>query len=1109
MYLHNLIVNNGSSLFVSVNSMNQYVATASIDGNICIRSMHDIRQVYDNAEKVQSLDKNLADLKDITDSKSTTQTTNPSTISVSSPDSIPTSKFTKPQFETSKCPELDSNKILAAQKVLNIVGVRSRSKITSLKYANLTTNANLLAAVYKNGEVYIITNPQDVNKCRIQQIFKHVNGLLLDFCWSADDQLMAFTSMNNEVILYDVIYGKMISNLHLHENIKVSNPKDGSSEEISIPVKGVTFDKVHNNLLFTLGDDKVLHVVKYNLVHDEYLGRKFEYSIIQDFNGIINSAKLNKATIKKISISPDDKLIACPNTSKSKTMKISLVSRGKGDSDWKLTKELSASGYKCFMTLFSPCIYKNYKEENFYLLASLSTDSALSIWRTDMHVPLYVITDLTPPVLDFCWSSDGSYIFLTLQNGNMMVVVLNLDMFGNQLYPNNELTLDLHIKTRDALPLEFERMTEWRSFLNDHPELVKEKAQEVLDEETKKIKVRPLETKSAPPSANNQSTSNPSSKLPVVTNTEKGVENNKENQKNVSDKEKQQNIIDKEKQKNQTKEAENIKEKESENEKNKVLDKMKQKEKETKSKHIDKNKSQNSVKNDKAKELDKSKITARENKDKTIKSPNTETSTNKDTKKPSAVDKSEKENSKKRPLATSNYDLPSNSVPKDLNAKVVKMMKKDSSQSTNSLKKKRDVDPTEFIGSVVINPQISFSNVRIATPKLRTNITYKLPDDESLRMDIKNGNGLESQPTRISLSKDLSKGDNKQLFLDFIPQKIHVICGSPKYWALATSTGQILTYSQHGRRVLPALVLGSPLSFLEMKDSFLLAVTSIGELYVWNLDEKKSIFKPISLYPLLQPLYSSGQALATSNFNTSTSASEKGDNVGGNSNVNIDSNGLVFVNGELLTRSENLTMCSVTSQGIPIVTLSNGNGYLFNKEMNVWSLISDSWWAFGSQYWDTSISIDSLKNVGLLEYMESHTNEEIDRKGKAKFFSKVSKMMLMREGYESLETVISLNHLENKINFYLFLKDYKNYKTFLIMYAKRLSELNLKNRLLEIFQSLFVDVDGEICGHSKKGLLEELLLSCSKHREVQHILVQYSESIGLLPEANDSDIDIL
>lgn len=155
------------------------------------------------------------------------------------------------------------------------------------------------------------------------------------------------------------------------------------------------------------------------------------------------------------------------------------------------------------------------------------------------------------------------------------------------------------------------------------------------------------------------------------------------------------------------------------------------------------------------------------------------------------------------------------------------------------------------------------------------------------------------------------------------------------------------------------------------------------------------------------------------------------------------------------------------------------------------------------QYWDSTKSLtDTTKSKtdgsSLLGYLEMHTNDEIARRGRSKFFSKISKVMLMREGFENMETVISLNHLENKINFYLFLRDFKNFRLYLIIYVKRLGELNLVDRLTEVLQELFLDMDGTICGVEKRSLLKELVVSCAKQREVQRILVQYGESVGLL-----------
>lgn len=1103
MYFHNCLLPPQSSLFVTVNATNQYIATANIDGNISIRSLDSINNLYDSVGSVP------IKINDTT---------------------ITSNDVTKAIYNVNPTPEIDNEKILNSQKILHTVAVRSRSKITALRYANLSTNANLLAAIYKNGEVYIITNPQDPIKCRIQQIFKHVNGLLLDFSWSADDQLMSFASMNNEVIIYDVIYGKQIANIHPHTNTIVKNVKDGTSEELTTPIKGIMFDKTSNQCLYTLGDDKVLNVIKYKVVNDHILGRIFDYTITNEFNDVFSSSKLHKASLKKISTTSDDRLISIPNTSKSKSLKISLLSKNDENIWSKSNTVFTAFGLKCFSTAFSPCIYKNSKNELVYILATSSPDCGISIWRTDSTIPLYISLEFTSPsVLDICWSIDGTKIFFTRSNGSMLVAVFNKGEFGDPVYKDTELSSELLKKTKELLPVEFAKMTEWRKFIKDHPSLVEQKEEEYKQNELKKMKFKRIEIKpaerkedSSTPAANNTTmititaNNDSNSDIKKLTKDDKVLNDvkklpllapssNKEENTKPSDESKDKAVESTQKSKD-SKEKEN----KTSTQKTGAADKVKS-EKDKKDNNNstvgDKNKDKEKEK-EKTKEKEKDKGSNKQKKqDKDISDSNgTTTNGSSEKQKENKSDKPEV-NPKKRALPTSNYDSPSNCVSKDLNNKASKMMKKDSSnENTPANKKKKETESVEFVGSIIINPQLSFSNMRIATPRLRNNILFKVPDDETLILNIKNGNGLESNPTKVTLFKQTVPNENKQTFVDFIPHKIHTACGSTKFLAISTIDGQIITYSESGRRILPPIVLGNPLSFLEMKGKYLLAVTCTGELFVWDLVLKKSVFKPISLYPLLQPLYSSGQILST---NMSLNSTLDGNQNNQNSNINIEANGLIFVNGELLTKSENLTVCSITEQGIPVVTLTNGNGYLFNKDMNTWSLISDSWWAFGSQYADSSLSVDTLKDFGLLEYMESQTNDQINRRGKAKFFTKISKMMLMKEGYESLETVISLNHLENKIYFYMLLNDYINYKRFLITYTKRLSELNLKNRLLEVFNGLFIDLDGEICGYSKKKLLEELILSCSKHREVQHILVQYSESIGLLTRDDDSDIDIV
>ncbi|CEP20274.1 HIR2 [Cyberlindnera jadinii] len=416
------------------------------------------------------------------------------------------------------------------------------------------------------------------------------------------------------------------------------------------------------------------------------------------------------------------------------------------------------------------------------------------------------------------------------------------------------------------------------------------------------------------------------------------------------------------------------------------------------------------------------------------------------------ISKSPTENGSQR---TMEFDLPSFSVPKDLK-------RREESETPESdqpaIKKRRDLEPIEFIGNIAINPSTAFSKIRISTPKIRSSFVLESPNDPTLALEIKNGSGSEQKPTKITLLRNYSK----QIFTDFIPKLVCLASGGEGgFWAVSTVDGVLYIYSDSGRRIFPPLVLGTPLSFLESKGKFLLAVTSLGEVYTWNVQSKKALFEPTSLYPLL----------ARSNT-------------------------------ELLTRAENLTMCSISSSGVPVVTLSNGNGYLFDKDLETWTLISDSWWAFGSQYWDSG---DVKPTGSLISVLEKKTNDEIVRRGRAKFLQKMAKTMLMKEGYENLEKIVSLAHLENRILISLRLGESIEFKTHLIIYCKRISEMGFKARLAEIFEELLSQEDmdtsesnSKILDFDKHELLKELIFACAGFRNVQRILVQYATAMNIL-----------
>ena len=244
---------------------------------------------------------------------------------------------------------------------------------------------------------------------------------------------------------------------------------------------------------------------------------------------------------------------------------------------------------------------------------------------------------------------------------------------------------------------------------------------------------------------------------------------------------------------------------------------------------------------------------------------------------------------------------------------------------------------------------------------------------------------------------------------------------------------------------------------------------------------------------------------------------------------------LELYNKEGLVKSDNITLCAVTSYGIPLVTLSNGSGYLFNKDLGVWQTITESWWCFGSHYWDStqtgnssgggsgsggSNNKQSLQTMNMfndeqsiIELLEHKTNEEILRKtrtGRGKYFNKISKNMLMKEGFESLENTISISHLENRILCCELLGENKDFHKFFTTYVQRICELGFKAKLFEVCDELLGPIDTDtakppnennwepkICGFDKRELLKEIITSCSQFRDAQRVLVHFGKKLVL------------
>lgn len=437
------------------------------------------------------------------------------------------------------------------------------------------------------------------------------------------------------------------------------------------------------------------------------------------------------------------------------------------------------------------------------------------------------------------------------------------------------------------------------------------------------------------------------------------------------------------------------------------------------------------------------------------------------------------------------YNGPSYAVPKDLKRKP----KVEVNKELNGVKRpKKELEPMDFLETGLTLPIVAFSKIRLATPRIRLLFDYSPPNNDNLVFEVKNGLGNEQKPTIVALVSRLEEQE-RTLFQDLIPKFITMCTAGNMFWACCSNDGTIYIYSDSGKKVLPPLCLGIPCSFLEACANYLLCVTSVGQLYCWDMDQKKLHFPVNSIYPLLSPS--------------------------------------LRYSDDVLTRAENITICAVTKRGIPLVTLSNGDGYMFDKDMEAWLLISDGWWAYGSQYWDMT-NTTNLNNTGavssevkrnkfwnsndaqqlaasirednrsIINFMERKTNDELTRKGRIRNLQRFARTILMKEGYENMEEIVTLSHLENRLLVTLKLGEDEEFSNILLVYCIRLSELGYTERLNDVLQWLYNDGDydaSKLAGKSRKELLKEVLIACANIRHVQRITTGYASALGMV---NDS-----
>ncbi|GAA5878315.1 hypothetical protein JCM3774_001984 [Rhodotorula dairenensis] len=331
----------------------------------------------------------------------------------------------------------------------------------------------------------------------------------------------------------------------------------------------------------------------------------------------------------------------------------------------------------------------------------------------------------------------------------------------------------------------------------------------------------------------------------------------------------------------------------------------------------------------------------------------------------------------------------------------------------------------------------------------------------------------------------------KTLWTDYVPRYVVAAAGSAVFTAVGLEDGSLVAWSPTGRRLLPTLVLDAPCSFLTAEGRYLMAITALGTLTVWNLSP--SIPKPRSIYPPL----------------------------------NISS--LLSSSASPQCPAPTITTSALLPNGTPLLSLDSGATYSYDADLAAWTRVSEPWWT-KAETWEARRGRNATAVIapgrGVVRTIEAAINEvvlneqpgvpalsgpgpseDVDMAGSSGSGGTVPEGPPAEPtaSSDSYRLAVALGHLETRIMAAAALDSPSEYRTFVLAYAKRLADAGLRSKSEELIRELLGPIyhkpgkkEGDewepaVLGIQKRDLLREVLRELAKSRVTAPLATEYQE----------------
>ncbi|XP_030647413.1 protein HIRA [Chanos chanos] len=334
--------------------------------------------------------------------------------------------------------------------------------------------------------------------------------------------------------------------------------------------------------------------------------------------------------------------------------------------------------------------------------------------------------------------------------------------------------------------------------------------------------------------------------------------------------------------------------------------------------------------------------------------------------------------------------------------------------------------------------------LKLPIPSIQKSFTVQVSAEASLYLEVENEMSvvMGSRLSQLRCCRDGREWDT------LLTSRIVIASGSSDIIAVACEDRTLSVFSACGRRLIPSIMLATPVSSLHCSAFYVMVLTGAASLSVWDVQKQVALVKNETLNPILS--------------------------------------------GTDATVSQSL----LTQQGVPVITLSNGRSYCFNSSLETWNLVADKQ--------DTLVQCADFRNCISTQDAMGSSGPLAVMQGRNLSAGRLASRLSSTP--HLLQTGMTLAFLECQLASALSLLSPYEYRHWLLIYARFLVNEGYEQRLRELCKDLLGPVhksssstwEPSVLGLRKRDLLTELLPVIGQNLRFQRLFSEYQDQLELL-----------